>query len=106
MSDSLFTFALAEPQFDGLCSSCVSADSWRDRSICVCTVCLQLALLFSSLLIVCRYYSCVVYCAVSSDMSSQPEIENSIMQCFSSSNEEVKAAASYALGRETDIFNM
>jgi hypothetical protein len=106
MSDSPFAFALVEPQFDGLYSPCISADSWRDRSICVCTVCLMLALLFSSLLIVCNYYSFVVYCAVSSDMSSQPEIENSIMQCFSSSNEEVKAAASYALGKENDIFNM
>jgi len=33
-----------------------------------------------------------------SDLSSQPELQNVILDCFLSSNEEVKSAASYALG--------
>jgi len=39
-----------------------------------------------------------------SDLSSQPELQNVVLDCFSSSNEEVKSAASYALGMITRFF--
>ena len=39
-----------------------------------------------------------------SDLSSQPELQNVVLDCFLSSNEEVKSAASYALGRFAENF--
>ena len=42
---------------------------------------------------------CCSFCLPFRDLSSHGDIHNVILECFSSPNEEVKSAASYALGR-------